>query len=243
VQAPRVALVSAANYWGEASAASAIMSVFGPNLATTTETPTQGLPPTLGGTAVTVFDRDGVSHAAPLFFVSPHQVNFLMPPDLPAGPATVRVTSGDGTLSTITTEVVNVTPGLFSVDATGQGLAVALVLRVKEDGTQSYEPVANYDAEQKRFVARPIDLGPETDQLYLVLFGTGIRGRRDSPPTVRARIGSMTVKVLYAGAQNDYVGLDQVNLRIPRALAGSGGVSVDLIVDSVSANPVQVVIR
>ena len=39
------------------------------------------------------------------------------------------------------------------------------------------EPLARYDTAQNRFVAVPIDLGPEGDQVFLSLFGTGWRFR------------------------------------------------------------------
>jgi hypothetical protein len=53
------------------------------------------------------------------------------------------------------------------------------VLRIEADRTESYEPIAAYDAWLKKFVPVPIDLGPETDQLFLILFGAGaIRGKR-----------------------------------------------------------------
>jgi hypothetical protein len=42
-------------------------------------------------------------------------------------------------------------------------------LRIKADGSQSYEPVAQFDTAQKDFVPPPLDLGPETNQVYLVL--------------------------------------------------------------------------
>jgi len=44
-------------------------------------------------------------------------------------------------------------------------------------GTQSYEQVAEFDAQQNRFVTLPLDLGPAEEQVYPVLFGTGIRHR------------------------------------------------------------------
>jgi len=46
--------------------------------------------------------------------------------------------------------------------------------------------------------------------------------------------------VVYAGAQGDYVGLDQLNVRIPRELAGRGEVDLVLNVGGLSANPVRI---
>lgn len=65
----------------------------------------------------------------------------------------------------------------------------------------------------------PIDLGPETDEVFLVLFGTGIRGR-SSLASVRVTIDGVEAPVEYAGPQGEFAGLDQVNVKLPRALYG-----------------------
>ena len=88
----------------------------------------------------------------------------------------------------------------------------------------------------------PVDLGPEADQVFLVLFGTGLRAR-SSLAAVSARIGGAEAQVTYAGPQGDFLGLDQVNVRLPRELAGRGEVDVTLVVDGREANPVKVHVR
>ncbi|MGH8597478.1 MAG: hypothetical protein ACREXT_12545, partial [Gammaproteobacteria bacterium] len=75
-----------------------------------------------------------------------------------------------------------------------------------------------------------------TDEVYLVLFGTGIRFQG----TAKIRIGDAELPVLFAGAQGTLTGLDQVNVQLPRSLAGRGEVDVVLIVDGKMANPVRV---
>jgi uncharacterized protein (TIGR03437 family) len=66
-----------------------------------------------------------------------------------------------------------------------------------------------------------IDMGPDTDQVYLVLFGTGIR-YRSSLSNVTVDIGGAFASVEYAGAQGTFSGVDQVNVRLQRSLARSG---------------------
>lgn len=131
---------------------------------------------------------------------------------------------------------------LFTANANGQGVAAALALRVKADGTQSFEPVAQFDAGQNRFVAVGVDLGPNGDQVFLALYGTGIR-LRSALSGVSATIGGLGSEVLFADAAPGFVGLDQVNVRLSRALAGRGEVDVLLSVDGRAANPVRVSIR
>jgi uncharacterized protein (TIGR03437 family) len=115
-------------------------------------------------------------------------------------------------------------------------------VRVRANGTQSIEPVAQFDQAQGRFVALPIDLGPETDQVFLVLFGTGLRFH-GGLAGVSARLGGVEAPVLFAGAQGAAVGLDQVNLRVPRALAGRGEVELTLRVDGQEANPLRIRVK
>jgi uncharacterized protein (TIGR03437 family) len=119
--------------------------------------------------------------------------------------------------------------------------SAVVVLSVKEHGSQSFEPVSQLDA-QTHLVPVPIDLGPTTDDLYLILYGTGIRFH-SSLATTAATIGGAASEVLYAGPAEGYVGLDQVNLHIPRSLVGHGVLNVSLIADNKAANTVTIQIK
>ena len=110
---------------------------------------------------------------------------------------------------------------------------------MRADGSLAYEPIAVFNQALARFDPVPIDFGAATDKLFLVLYGTGIRGRAMSSP-VTATMGGVSAEVLFAGMQGGLVGLDQVNLRLPRTLAGRGVVNVELSVDGKAANVVTV---
>jgi len=238
-----ISSVSAASFSGTTLAGESIVSAFGAGLATAAQAATTTpLPTSLAGTSVKVKDSAGAERLAPLFFVSPTQINYQTPSGAAAGAATVIVTSGNVTLASGAAQITAVAPGLFAANSNGQGIAAALALRVRADNSQSYEPVARYDAAQSKFVAVPIDLGPDSEQVFLVLFGTGIRFR-SSLAAVSAKVGGENASVLYAGAQGGFAGLDQVNLRLPRNLIGRGEVDVVLIVDSQAANIVRINIR
>jgi uncharacterized protein (TIGR03437 family) len=238
-----VVSVLAASYSDVALTSESIASGFGERLATATQTAVAlPLPTTLAGTSVTVRDSTGHEQLAPLFYVSPTQINFLIPPNTARGLAEVTMTSGDGSIATGLVTIETVAPGLFTADASGRGFPAGYAQRVRADGSQSIEPVARFDAAQNKFIAVPIELGPESDQVFLVLFGTGIRFR-SSLMAVAASIGGSSADVLYAGAQGDFVGLDQINLRLPRALAGRGDAQLSLTVEGKAANIVQVNIK
>ncbi|MCI0389443.1 MAG: hypothetical protein MOB07_11870 [Acidobacteria bacterium] len=138
-------------------------------------------------------------------------------------------------------EIKRIAPSLFTLTADGAGLPAAFVQRVKSDGTQFYEPIARFDSEQGQFVALPIDLGSETDMVFLGLLGTGFRNRI-SLEAVTAKIGGTPVEVLYAGPQGA-PGLDQINLRISRDLAGRGEVDVEIMVEGRALNGVKIAVK
>ncbi len=236
---PNVASVSAASFVTGQLAPESVAASFGSNLAASTQI-ASGLPlPTeLAGISVRIKDFAGVERAAPLFFVSPNQINYQIPAGTLTGTATIMVSSG---LVGIV-EIVGVSPGLFTADASGAGLAAATVLRIKANGEQAYEPVARFDSEMGRFAAVPIEVSNPAEQVYLLTFGTGFRHRSDLAK-VSAKIGDTPSEVLFAGAQGDFIGLDQCNIRLSPNLAGRGEVNVVLVVDGRTANTVKVAIK
>jgi len=201
-------------------AADAIASAYGSNLATTT-LPASSLPlqTTLGGTTVKVKDSAGNERMAPLFYVSPFQVNYAVPAGTTNGTATITVTSSDGTVST-----------------------GANALTVHSDMSQSLQPVAQCDSSGRNCVPAPIDLGSSSDQVFLQLYGTGIR-HRSASTNVTATIGPMAATLTFAGDQQTFAGLDQVNILIPAALRGTGQQVVVVTVDGQTANQVQIAIK
>jgi uncharacterized protein (TIGR03437 family) len=234
--------VSAASYGGEL-AADSIVAAFGSNLAASTAAATSlPLPTTLGGVTVRVTDREQVTHDAPLFFVSPSQINYLVPAAAKPGLAKIIVYNGERVVATSEAPINPVAPALFTANASGQGAPAAIALRVRADGSQSVEQIVRYDAAQQRIVPVPIDLGPEGDQVFLILFGTGFRARSE-PEAVAAIIGDKLADVLFSGAAPGFAGLDQANVRLPRSLAGKGEVSLALMADNRSSNRVTVNIR
>lgn len=240
---PPVASVSAASFAGEMLAPESITAAFGDKLATQVLIAnTVPLPTQLAGTTVKIRDSVGIERDAPLFFVAPTQINYLIPQGTINGPAALTVTNSNGIISTGSLNITSVAPGLFTANSSGQGLAAAVILRVRADSSQSFEPVTRFDSTLNRIVAVPIDLGPETDQLFLIAYGTGIRFRSSLMAT-SATIGGTSVTVLYAGPADGFIGLDQCNLPIPRSLAGRGEVNVVLSIDGKIANTVTIAIK
>ena len=227
------ASVSAADYRAvNAHAPEAIATIFGPVLATTQAAAViLPLPTTLGGTSVTIKDSKGVDRPASLFFVDKTQINYQVPAGIATGWAYLTVRSGDGTTSYATANIVSAALSLFTADSTGTGVPAAYLQRVKANGAQTIEPVGQYDAVTKKWNPLPIDLGPESESVFLVLFGTGVRGSdaTQAPVVCYFKTDATTFIPMvtdYAGKQNDFVGVDQINVRLPRSLIGKGEISL-----------------
>jgi uncharacterized protein (TIGR03437 family) len=235
--------VSAASFAGPALASESIAAAFGNGLSESTEVAaTQPLPTTLAGIRVRIRDNLGAESFAPLFFASPNQINFQLPPGVAMGKAAFTVLRGNVTVAAGEAQIESVAPGIFSADSSGQGLLMGLALRVRADGSQSYESITSYDANAKRFVATPIDLGPATDRVFLVLFATGVRNR-SSLNFVEVKIGGLNLDALYAGPQGSFAGLDQLNVLLSRNLIGRGVVDVAVAVNGMQANTLKIAIK
>jgi uncharacterized protein (TIGR03437 family) len=238
---PEFTTVSAASYTPSV-APDSIVAGFGKNLAETQEgAAALPLPTVLAGRSVSIRDSAGAERPAPLFMISPTQVNYLISPDTAVGLATVTVMDGQEVVTSGAVQVNAIAPALFSVNASGQGVAAAQAVQVSADGTHTTVPIAQWDALAQSWASVPIDLSAGV-QTVLLLYGTGIRGR-SSPDAVQAQVGGVHAIVDYAGAQPAYSGLDQVNLRLPQELAGRGEVVITLTVDSVAANQVTVNVK
>lgn len=206
------------------NAASSIIAAFGNNLATTTASASSlPLPTTLGDVSVMIDGRP-----AGLFFVSPNQINYLVPDDLLPGTAMVTVLRGSQVVAQGALNLAAAAPSIFTADGSGQGTPAGLLLRIKQNGQTSYESLARFDSALGKVVPAPI-VRQQGEQLFLVFFGTGLRGLEDQDGDtvngiaehLEAWIGDKPVKVHFAGAAPDYVGLEQINLELPGDLSGT----------------------
>jgi uncharacterized protein (TIGR03437 family) len=233
------ATVSAASFLGPVAAAEQIVSGFGQGLAPGVQVATElPLPTSLDGVSIGITDSTGAELLAGLFFSSASQFNYLIPAGVAPGQAIVTVFSGNRVLATGRIVVRSVAPSVFTANSDGAGVAAAVIVRVAEDGSQSSESIFSSGAPGSR-TALPISLGPEGEQVVLLLFGTGIRGGSD----VRVRINGEEAQVLGFAPSQQFVGLDQINVLLSRSLIGTGEVTIEVMVDGVSANSVTMEIQ
>ena len=196
---PSVVTISSASYAiGGPVAPDSIVATFGANLAVATAVATTTpWPTTLGGLQVTVTDSKNVTRSAPLYYVSPTQLSFLIPTGTATGMAQITIGSQKSTV-----EIAATAPAIYSANQTGKGVAAATYLKISRTGARTEGLL--FDATTN--AAAPIPVAPG-DQVYLILYGTGLRG---GPAT--ATVGDISVPVAGPVAQGQYHGLDQINL-------------------------------
>lgn len=211
-------VVDAASYRALSLAQGSIFSIFGKRLATgIAQAEKLPLPETLATTQVRL-TVGGQMRTAPLFYVSPSQVNFLVPLDLPTGGGFLEVVRDgvDGPPRSILVE--SLAPALFSANADGKGVPAGYAVRVQGETQQRME-IASCPQDSP-CVPLPLgSLNPDED-LFLILFGTGFRNRNSQKP--EAIVDDLVLPVEFFGPHPEFAGLDQINLRIPRAILGTG---------------------
>ena len=208
------ASVSAASF-ARAVAPESIVTAFGSALAART-----------APDAVRVFvtDSAGMRRPAHVFYAAPTQINYVVPAGTALGEATLTVDSDQGVRATGMLTVTPLAPAIFTADGSGQGRPAAWVTR--RDGAGRVTTT---------LATAPVNLGAAGDEAVLTLYGTGWRGAKGA---VQVTIAGVACDILFSGAQPEYAGLDQLNVRLPRALAGRGEVGVELTAAAISANRV-----
>lgn len=226
------AVVAAASFKLSPLAQESIVALFGENLTGGTAVANSlPLPTTLDSSSVMVTDSTNTGRSAALFFVSPGQFNFQIPPGTATGAATVAVLRSGTVIASTSVTIAAVEPALFTANAAGTGTPAAVLYRLR-NGVLTIESLA-----------APIDLGPAGDAVVLSLYGEGIR-KRSSLAAVALKIGGVNVGAEFADAAPGFVGLDQINTAaLPRSLAGKGLVNLELTVDGKTANVVTLNFR
>ena len=234
---PVATFYNSASYQAGSGAPSALVTAFGSGFAS--QTLVDGaMPPVLGDTTITVTDATGNSLAAPIYYVSPSQASFLIPKAAMPGAATVKIARSGNTVLTGALTIAAVSPGIFTANANGAGVAAAVVLQ--SSAPETYALTFGCQAGVAlSCLSSPISLGAATDTVSVELYGTGIRAAQ----RVEAFVAGQSVPVPFAGAQSQYQGLDQINISLPRTLAGSGEISVYIVADGETSNMVTIRIQ
>jgi uncharacterized protein (TIGR03437 family) len=167
------------------------VAIFGSNLAPAPVTaPAVPLPAMLGGVSVSV-----AGLAAPMLYVSPNQVNALIPFEvtIPANSVLPVVVTAPGGSVTYNIRLTRNAPGIFTRDGTGTGRAFVFNTRF-----QTVDTIAPQDA----VVLYAAGLGPADSSGHAV-------------DEVEVYIGDRKAQVLFAGLAPGLPGIYQLNVMAP----------------------------
>jgi uncharacterized protein (TIGR03437 family) len=222
-----------------------LASIYGSNLAASIAIAPPPYPTELGGISVQVLDSAGNSQQAPLLYVSPEQINFLMPSGMADGPTTINLIGVAGTMGSGMVQNQKVAPALFTANGNGRGVVAATAYRTFIPGART-GPVAVFQCGTApgSCVSVPIDPGVDAP-VTVTLYATGIKGR-SSDAGVTLTIGNTVVpirSITPSGDMGPMPGIDQITFGLPLSLRGSGEVDIFLTVDGVNSNHARINIQ
>lgn len=236
---PAVSLLNAANYIvGRPLAPGAIASAFAQGSQFSRQTAVFNelpqplpMPRQLAGVEVLLNQKP-----VPLFFVSPGQINFQVPVDAPeTGTAdlVVRETASGQVLAAGTAQMAVASPGLFTLNARGSGPVAA----VNEDGsinsaTNPARPgvvVSLYATGYGNVAGAPQE-------------GNAAQGIIETSERPRILINNVAIpeqNVLFSGLAPGFVGLWQINFRVPDDAAPGNALPIVILYKSIPSNNLQ----
>ncbi|MBI3694162.1 MAG: hypothetical protein HY238_04900, partial [Acidobacteria bacterium] len=164
------------------------------------------LPTSLGGCMVMVGGTRAMLH-----FVSPAQVNFIVPDRAQAGMADVMVHNGPQTMMG-SMQIGAAGPGVFTLNGMGTGEGAMLHGTTWRTG--------------------PFSATTNGQPTPVSIFLTGLN--LSVKPVVL--VGGLSVEVTFWGLATGYAGLQQINIVLPPGLAGVGRVPVTVVSDGQTSN-------
>jgi uncharacterized protein (TIGR03437 family) len=215
-----------------AVAAGAIVSLFGRDLAAATENAAAlPLPANLSGTTVTV---NGL--AAPLFYVSPAQLNVQLPFTLGLGGATIQVTRNGvaGPAQALTISAFS--PAVFTIPAGGTGPGAIL-----HNSTGVLVSAAAPAIRGEFLSIYCTGLGAVQPAVPSGAPGPSPPAQTLTLPTVV--IGGINATPNFSGLAPTFAGLYQVNVQVPQGVAPGSAVPVYLTIGGAVSNLVTIAVQ
>ena len=184
--------------------------------------------------------------SAPLFFVSPGQVNFQVPWEF-AGQTEFTLTANLGADASFsrTIQLASFSPGIFTLNQQGTGQGAILIANTDTLAAPAGSVLGR--------TSRPASVGE-----FISIFCNGLGAVTDVPATgeaasasplsttnspVTVNIGSIDVPADFAGLAPDFVGLNQVNVPIPAGVTPGDAVPVTLTIGGVTSNLATIAVQ
>ncbi len=207
-----------------------LAAVFGTGFGTATlqASATGNWPNNLGGVGVTV---NGV--AAPVYFVSPGQINFQVPWNTPvSGTVSVAVTLNGGSSNAVNVSVATAAPGLFVLPSKQAAV---------ENADFSINDSSNPAKVGSTVLAFLTGSGPVSPAQ-----SSGVPASTTSlvfaTASVSATIGGLPATVSFAGLAPSFIGLVQMNIIVPNSLS-PGTYPLAITIDGQTSNAAPISVK
>jgi len=219
--AQAVTLVNGASFDATQIARGSIAAAFGTMLANTTTQPVSATP---------VYQLQGVSAtiagiAARLLFISPGQVNLVVPNIIAVGDMVDIKIFNNGVVSSGKVKIVDQSPGIVAVSFNAP-TAAAQCGEVLDGAFVVTE--------------QPCAASTDTQVRFLILYGTGWR---NAAASTTVTLGEDVLTPIFVGAQGFFPGLDQINVAIPISATGKGDVAIKVTSAAIVSNTLVVKIQ
>ncbi len=210
-------------------APNSFVAIFGGGLAATThkwggtDFVNNALPTALQGVSVSINGE-----AAYIDYISPVQIDILVPPDIPAGPVQIQITNNGLASTTVTGTIAAVAPAFFDfgpVNAAGNQYIAATHANGSAGGPPNY--------------VTGVASTPFTEGEIVILYGTGFGPTNPPVPkgqlittaapmatTPAVTIGGLAAQVQFAGVTE--AGLYQFNVVVPTGLTPGTTANIDV---------------
>ena len=192
-----------------------------------TDRRTPALPVELNGVSVSVSNA-----AAGLYFVAPNQINFVVPPGLPASTtAAPVVVFNNGTVTRSTLLIMAAQPDIFT-SSNGPGGRAAVLNVTNPCVSPTGEPF-RVTTTRPRNASQGDCSGTETETVptELLIMLTGVRNVTRTQVTVVIGTTELTGDAIVSVGPSLTAGFDQIVVRLPASLAGAGDVPVFVTVN------------
>jgi uncharacterized protein (TIGR03437 family) len=210
-----------------------IFSLFGSNLAEGRNLASQiPLPRSLGNIKATLG-----GYEAPLFYADGGQVNAQVPFELTPGVATLVVTGKDAAGAPGSVTIVNAQPGVFTVSQSGTGQGVVL------DGLNNLVDSSHAVKAGEALVIYATGLGATSPPVATGQSAPTVPPLALVTTPVKVTIGGVEAAVEFAGLAPGFVGLYQVNARVPAGVMAGNAVPLVLTQNGVASNTVTIAVQ
>jgi uncharacterized protein (TIGR03437 family) len=172
-------------------------------------------------------------YPAPLYYVSPGQLNCLVPYGISGATVDIVVRNNSVASNTVTLAVANTTPGIFTLDSTGTHDGA--ILHGDYSVVNALSPAVRGETVSMYLTG----LGPLTAP---VADGFGATAVNFAKTQLQVLVNGIPATVQYSGL-SVLPGLYQINFTVPTGLAFSGNIPVSILTPEAFHDQVSIAVR